>query len=204
MRFLRPSHESEMVAIFLRQEFARPERYGEALGAALAIAGTTSALVSDPDLTDPAANEARLRVLAVYRGYGTGQPSYLTGFPDKGVAWGWHALTPDELLDTCLIRYLASDELAAGSRSPREVAGRIRRGDMQGEFVDRIQNLAVRLEQGTTVDPVILVSADGGHTRVVLEGNTRILAWALVPHTLPPETEVLLGTSPAIATWDEY
>ena len=204
MRFLRPASKPEMVAIFLRQEFARPERYGEALGAALEATGATSALINNPDLTDPNANRLRGQVLAVYRGYGTGQPSYLTGFPVSNVAWSWVALAPNEVLESRLIRYLATDELVAGSRSPRKVAGRIRRGDVQGEFADRIRDLAGQLKQGLSVDPVIVVSADGGHTRVVLEGNTRILAWALAPETLAAETEVLLGVSPAIATWDEY
>jgi hypothetical protein len=54
------------------------------------------------------------------------------------------------------------------------------------------------------VPPLILVSADDGATRVVLEGHTRLTAYALAPETLPDESEVLLGLSPEIASWDEY
>jgi hypothetical protein len=39
---------------------------------------------------------------------------------------------------------------------------------------------------------------------VALEGNTRLTAYALVPEAIPSEVRVLIGTSPAIARWDEY
>ena len=64
--------------------------------------------------------------------------------------------------------------------------------------------LADKLRSGLAVPPVILVSADGGRTRVVLEGHTRITAYALAPEAIPDEVEVILGDSPEIARWDEY
>jgi hypothetical protein len=193
-----------MVAEFLRQEYANRGRFGAAIDDALEAEGVTLERVTVPDLTDQVANEARRRVLARYRGYGTGRPSYLTGFPDTGVEWTWVVLTPDELLNSHLIRYLADHELAAGTRSARKAAHRIRNGDLASAFAERVCALADQLRDGKIVPPVILVSADGGQTRVILEGHTRITAWALAPETIPAETVVILGTSPDIAMWDEY
>ena len=204
MRILRPSSEAEMIAEFLRQEYAHPERYGSALGAAMTGVGVSSSLIADPDLSDAVANEARRRVLAAYRGYGTGGYSYLTGFPDHGVEWTWMALTSGELLESRIIHYLSRHELKASTRDLRGVSDRIRRGEIVGEFADRVLTLAGLLRNGLNPPPVILVSDDGGQTRVIVEGHTRALAWAVAPDTIAPETEVLLGTSPTIANWDEY
>lgn len=197
-----------MIAEFLRQEYANHGRYGALIEASLAQEGVANWLVTHPDLADDRENAARRRVFARYRGYGTGVASYLTDFPDTGVAWNWVALTPDELLDSQYIVYDYWSQLSANTRSPRVAAERLRAGlttldpadrDRAGFFV-----LADRLRAGLTFPPLILVSADGGETRVVLEGHTRITAYALAPETIPADVEVLLGTSPAIANWDEY
>lgn len=204
MHYLRPSSEAEMIALFLQQEYASTIRYRDSLDTCLREVGAPPTLLTEPCLDDPVEVATRREVLAHYRGYGTGQPSYLTGFPDTGVTWTWVNLHPEEVLDSNLIRYLATHELGSGTRDPREAARRIRGGELPSSFADRIRDLAQRLRSGLTVAPIILVSANGGATRVILEGHTRVLAWALEPETIAPETEVLLGTSPDIANWDEY
>jgi hypothetical protein len=193
-----------MIACFLRQEYASHDRYGATLEACLTAESVSATRITVPDLADRVGNAERRRVFARYRGYGTGRASYLTDFPDTGVSWSWMALRPDELLDSIMIRYISAHELASRTRSPRETAERIRSGELTSEFAMRVRELADRLRKGHTVPPVILVSADGGVTRVILEGHTRLLAWALAPDTIAPETEVLLGSSPNIAKWDEY
>jgi hypothetical protein len=208
MRYLRPSSEAEMIACFLQQEYAHPERYGIMLGAALRVEGVSPGRLTNPDVTDPCANADRRRVLARYRGYGTGQSSYLSYFPDHGVDWRWVALTPEEVLDTRYIRYEYWTDLSAGTRSPRVAAARLRAGCETADPADRTGSaffaLAERLRAGLVVPPLILVSADGGETRVILEGHARVTAFALAPEMVPDEIEVILGTAPEIARWDEY
>lgn len=204
MQRVRASSEAEMIALFLHQEYASTARYGDQIDACLREIGASPSLLTEPHVDNPAEAAARRQVFACYRGYGTGRPSYLTGFPDTGVSWTWMNLRPAELLDSLLIRYLADHELGAGTRDPREVAKLIRGGMLDPGFSGRVQHLATHLRAGHTVAPIILVSADGGTTRVILEGHTRVLAWALAPETIAPDTEVLLGTSPDIANWDEY
>lgn len=68
----------------------------------------------------------------------------------------------------------------------------------------RIEALADAVRNHRPVPPLLLVSADEGQTRVVMEGNTRLTAYALVPDALPEEATALIGLSPHIARWDEY
>lgn len=205
MRYIRPSSEAEMIAEFLRQEYAHHDRYGARIDECLHLEGVAARRITDADLTDPVANAERRSVFARYRGYGAGGYSYLTDFPATGVAWNWVALTPDELLDSQYIRYTPWSNLSQGTRSPRVAAERITAGNEASDHGSRVFiDLANRLRSGLTVPPMILVSADDGETRVILEGHTRITAYALVPEAIPDEVHLILGTSPAIANWDEY
>ncbi len=196
-----------MIAEFLKQEYASRERYGPLIDACLDEKGVPAAIILDPDLGDPVANAARRRVFAQYRGYGTGEPSYLTGFPDSGVVWAWWRLAPEELLRASYIRYRYWIALSGGTRSPVEAARRIRSGiEVYGVSNAPFLALADRLRDGLQVPPLIFVTADAGNRNalVVLEGHARITAFALAPDVLPDAIEVLVGSSPTIARWDEY
>lgn len=190
-----------MIAHFLRHEYARPERYGDALRASLEAEQVDEALLIHPDLSCERDNAARRRVFARFRGYGTGQPSFLTDFPDSGVDWQWIALTPVEVLDTRYIRYVEWAELSAGTRSPRVAAARSHAGEVDGA---RFAPLVAILREGGTLPAPILVTTDTVTTPVILEGHTRITAYALAPDCIPDEVTALLGISPEIAHWDEF
>jgi hypothetical protein len=205
MRILRPSSEAEMIAEFLRQEIASTERYGAAITACLEAEGVQAGIIRQPDITDEYQNLCRRRVFARYRGYGTGQVSYLTGFPDSGVDWQWAALSLPELLQVRYIRYAYWTALSAGTRSPLVAAGRIRQGiEVYGVSNQGFHDLAGAIAGGATLPPLILVTVPDPVFHVALEGNTRLTAYALVPEAIPDEVCVLIGTSPAIARWDEY
>ncbi len=196
-----------MIAEFLCQEYAHHERYGVRLDECLRLESVPGRRITHPDLDDPAANADRRRVFARYRGYGAGGYSYLTDFPATGVAWNWVALTPAELLQSKYIGYPGSTwmELSGGTRDPTVAARRIGAGYKASDPSTRLFiDLAAKLRAGLTVPPVMLVSADDGETRVILEGHTRITAYALAPEAIPREVAVILGVSPDIANWDEY
>jgi len=194
-----------MIAEFLRQEYAHHARYGPRIDECLRAEDVSTSIVISPNLGDPVENADRRRVFGCYRGYGAGGYSYLTDFPDSGVVWSWVALSPDELLDSVYIRFAYWTELSQGTRAPRVAADRIRSGDFAGSDLYQFYvELAARLRSGLSVPPVILVSADDGKTRIILEGHTRVTAFALAPEAIPEETHVILGASPDIAKWDEY
>lgn len=207
MRLVRPGSEDEMVAEFLRQEFAAYERYGPDIDRCLARVGASPALVTHPDLTNDDDNRSRRQVLGLYRGYGEPGRSYLTDFPAGHVDWRWVSLPREELLSTLFTRYWAG--IWESSRSPRDLATRIREGRVPGwvegdGILPRLASLVESVEAGRLPPPLILVTADGGVTRVVMEGHTRLTAYALADRELPHETIVLMGRSPDISTWDEY
>ena len=205
MRWLEPGREAAMIAAFLRQELAFHERYGATIAACLRAESVESAVIRKHDITKGAENAQRRRLFARYRGYGTGQPSYLTGFPDHGVVGRWAALTSDELLHVSYIRYAYWTALSAGTRSPIAAADRIRRGiKVCGIENRRFLDIATAIAGGATLPPLILVTVPEPTFHVALEGNSRLTGYALEPDAIPDELRVLVGTSPAIAQWDEY
>lgn len=190
-----------MVAVFLRGELAS-ERFGNAVGAALERTGADRSLVQSPDLADDAANALRRRVLREARGYGRGDGLF-GGYPDD-IEWRRTALRPEEVGAIRYIDYSYWVELSGGTRMPRDAARRIRDGvDVFGVpssgFLEAAAELAPEM-----MPELIVVSAGDSAPLVVLEGHVRLTCLALRPELLPPELEVLLGTSARIAAWWLY
>jgi hypothetical protein len=199
MRWLRPGREAEMVALFLRTELPSA-RFGDELRALLERAGLPERVVTDPDLGDDAENQARLRLLTEQRGYGT-RTEVFEAFP-YDVCWEWMAITAAEL---ARVRYIDDDywnELSGGTRLAVDAARRICTGVTPfGVSQDRVLGLAEAVADGARFPPLILVTTGAGGDLVVLEGHARLTAYMLARDHVPPELEVLVGSSSAIARW---
>lgn len=201
MRQLRPSSEAEMVALFLRTEL-RSGRWRDGLRALLKRAGLPERVVTAPDLGCDGENQARLWLLTEHRGYGA-RTDYFVGFPDD-VCWRWMAVTPAELSGVRYIEYDYWNELSGGTRLAADAARRIRAGVSPfGVPNDRVLAMARAVAAGASFPPLILVTTDLGREGVtVLEGHVRLTAFMLARDRLPPELEVLVGSSPTMAGWD--
>jgi hypothetical protein len=188
-----------MVAVFLRGELPS-ERWGPVIDRALSDAGADRRVVLEPDLGDPVENAIRRRVLAEHRAYPV--DGLFGGYPDD-VRWAWTALTPDELLAVRYIDYSYWLELSGGTRLPTDAARRLREGvELFGVPSDGFFELARELAAGKRISELILV--DGPDGLVVLEGHARLSAYALEPSAIPPELEVLVGSSPSMSGWWLY
>jgi hypothetical protein len=201
MRRLRPSSEAEMAALFLRTELSS-ERWRDGLRALLERAGLPDRVVTAPDLTHGTENQARLRLLTEHRGYGT-RTGYFPGFPDD-VRWQWMAITPAELAAVRYIEYDYWNELSGGTRLAVDAATRIRAGVTPfGVPNGRVLAMAAAVAAGARFPPLILVTTGlGREDVVVLEGHVRLTAYMLERGRLPPELEVLVGSSPTMNRWD--
>jgi len=201
MRRLRPSNEAEMVALFLRTELPS-DRWQDDLRALLKRTGLPEHVITAPDLGDDIENQARLRLLTEHRGYGT-RTDYFEGFPD-GVRWQWMAITSAELARVRYIEYDYWDELSGGTRLAVDAARRIRASVTPfGVPNDRVIAMAQAVADGARFPSLILVTTGlGGNDLVVLEGHVRLTAFMLARDRLPPELEVLVGSSPTMARWD--
>jgi hypothetical protein len=197
MRLLRPSSEAEMVALFLRTEL-RSDRWEDGLRVLLERAGLPERVITVPDLGDEAENQARRRLLTEQRGYGT-RTELFEDYPDD-VRWQWMASTPAELARVRYIEYDYWIELSGGSRLAADAATRIRAGVAPfGVPNDGVLAMAQAVADGARFPPLILVTADlSGGDVVVLEGHVRLTAFMLARDWLPPEEEVLVGSSPAM------
>ena len=196
MRRLRPGSEAEMVALFLRTELPAA-RFQDKLRALLERDGLPERVITDPDLDDDAENQARLWLLTEHREYGT-RAGLFEGFPDD-VCWEWMAITPAELARVRYIDYDYWVELSGGTRLAADAAPRIRAG-MAPFGVPSAQSLGMAREvaRRARFPPLILVTTGPGGDLVVLEGHARLTAYMLARDRLPPELEVLVGSSPAM------
>jgi hypothetical protein len=204
MRRLRSGSEAEMVALFLRTELAAA-RFRADLRALLDSAGLPERIITDPDLADAAENQARRRLLARHRAYGT-NTGLFDGFPSD-VRWTWLAITPAELAQVRYINYDYWVELSGGTRLATDAAARIRAGVAPfGVPSDWALGMARAVAEGARFPPLILVTTrhedEGG--LVVLEGHARLTAFMLCPDALPPEQDALIGSSPRMAGWGLY
>jgi hypothetical protein len=187
MRVVAPATEDDTVAVFLRAEVGSP-RFGPQVLAASAQQGLDRSLLEQPDTSDSAANAARRRVLAAYRGYPDRE--VFTGLPADTV-WQWVALTRQELLG---VRYIDWDywlEATGGTRRPVDAIPRIGHSPIY-------QQLAAEITTGRLPPELILVGRPGGRDLVVLEGHVRLTALVMAAERLPTELTVLLGTSPTM------
>jgi hypothetical protein len=199
MRLLRPSSEAEMVALFLRTELPAA-RSRDDLRALLERTGLSERVITDPDLDDDAENRARMRLLTLHRGSGT-RTELFDGFP-YDVRWQWMAITPAELAGVRYIDYDYWVELSGGSRLAAGAAPRIRAGVAPfGVPSDWALGMAGAVADGARFPPLILVTTGPGGGLVVLEGHARLTAFMLAPDRLPPELEILVGSSPAMTRW---
>ena len=188
-----------MVALFLRTELPAA-RFRDTLHELLDQAGLPESLVTEPNLDDPAENQAREQLLTAHRGYGT-RIGLFEGFPHD-VRWEWMAITPAELATVRYIDYDYWVELSGGTRLPTDAAPRIRAGVAPfGVPSDWALGMAQEVARGARFPPLILVSTGPGGDLVVLEGHARLTAFMLARDRLPPELEVLVGSSPATTRW---
>jgi hypothetical protein len=196
VRVIGSSSEDEMVACFLLGELTS-QRFGTGIRRALAAAGESERLLTDADLTDPAANRARHDLLAATRGYGENRDLF-KDFPGR-VRWIRAVLTPDDLARVRYIEYAYWNELSAGSRLPGDAAKRIQSGiRVSGVSNRRFVTAARAVRRGQRFSPLIL-AGPRRDALVCLEGHLRLTAYALAG--FPVEVECLVGTTQALDRW---
>jgi hypothetical protein len=203
MRIAGDGSEDEMVASFLVGELSS-ERFGPDLARTLTRHRHSTTLLTEPNLSEAAENQARRRILGDFRGYGQDRKLF-EGFPSD-VRWQHVLLSPSELLGVRYIDYSYWVALSGGTRRPTDAVPFILRGGLVFGHMPTNQFLAAAetFRNGIRWEPIICVRTGEERPLVVLEGHARLTAMALAAESLPSETPVLLGTSPAISTWSCY
>jgi hypothetical protein len=197
VRVLDKSSEEEMVACFLLGELTS-ERFGARIRAALAATGLSEQLLTEPDLRDDVANEARSRLLGATRGYRQNRDVFDEAFPGS-IRWIRAELDPSELMQVRYIEYSYWHELSGGSRLAADAARRIADGVRAFDVPnDRFLSAAQALRRGEQFPPLILVGARTD-ALVCLEGNLRLTAHAVGGFSV--RVECLVGTAPSMNRW---
>src|SRR5262249_28989364 len=166
MRRLRPSSETEMVALFLRTELPAA-RFRDKLQALLDQAGLPERLITEPNLDDPAENRAREQLLTQHREYGT-RAGLFDGFP-QDVCWEWRAIPRAERARVGYVAYAYWAELSGGTGRAADAAPRIRAGvALFGVSSDGALGMAEAVAHGARFPPLILVTTGLSGGLVVL------------------------------------
>lgn len=196
VRIIGDSSEDEMIACFLLGELTS-QRFGAEIRRVLTAAGHSEHLLTDADLVDPTANQARRALLAATRGYRENRDVF-EDFPAQ-VHWTRAVLTPDELTQVRYIEYSYWNELSGGSRLPGDAARRIRAGVRAFEVSnERFIQAACAVRRGERFLPLIL-AGPRPETLVCLEGHLRLTAYVLAG--FPGGVECLVGTAGALERW---
>lgn len=194
-----------MIATWLRAELVASERFSSHISAIIERMAVDAKIVSDPDVSDAAGNAVRKQVFREYRGYGTDEGHFLSGFPEETI-WERVALTPEEILSVLYIDWDYWIELSGGSRRPQDAVKAI----LAGRKVYDVPNegfleIAAAVRSGRRFPPIISVtSGEEGSQLVVIEGHARLTGYVLAAEALPPETEALVGTASAFERWWAY
>ena len=198
MRLLRPINEDEMVAVFLRGEYAS-ERWREGLHGLLARHGCAEDVLRRPNAADPEQNALRSRILEDHRAWER-RDGLFGGFPHD-VEWFRAELEPHEVLKILFIHWDWWLRVSGGTRRPLVTARRIRGGEVAGVTAPEHEPLAGALSATPPPAELIAVTTPAHAPLVLLEGHFRLTAYALFPEHLPPKLEILLGVSEEMPRW---
>jgi hypothetical protein len=174
--------EDEMIATFLSAELGS-SRFAEKL----------SGLLGGRALVTLDAAERRA-LLDEHRSYGRREGLFL-GFPPE-VDWFRAEVDREEVLDVLFIDWDWWLTISDGTRRPRDAVRRIRAGEVPGSNVEEHEPYARQPQP-----PLIAVTTPAHAPIVLLEGHVRLTAYALFPHLVPDELEILLGVSDEMPNW---
>ena len=181
-----------MVATFLQAEIDSSV-WGDRIRQLLPSFQLTESMVRNPNLSDPDQNSRRSAILGVYRGWR--QDKWLfANWPD-GVEWWFVALDKADLANVRYLNYSDWRTFSGNTLRPTVAADRVKRGDeAKGMPLDAIKAIASEMSNGVRFLPVIAVGTRESSTIVMVEGHTRITAYALAEGE--GELSALLGIAP--------
>ncbi len=168
-----------MVATFLQAEIDS-SIWGGAIRRELTRFQLTEAPVKYPDLSDPAQNCCRSAILGMYRGWR--QEKWLFAKWPDGIEWWLVALDKADLANVRYMNHRAWRTFSGNTLRPTVAADRVKRGN-EAEFedipLDAIRAVTTAMNNGVSFLPVIAVGTRESSTIVMVEGQTRITAYAL-------------------------
>jgi hypothetical protein len=193
--YVRRSDENEMVLEFIKAESASSEwldnyKFSEGF--------SYDELITNGDLSDDYQNSIR-RSMLNYRGYPT-RSALFAGFP-LVVEWNFFRFTIAEITDFKFANFPPWSQLAGQGRLVRDGAQAYgddpNRVDGLGIRMAKVDAIRERLQAGIVLAPLIVAAI--GASYVIVEGQTRAMAFAaLPPHS---NTEVLVGRADDFKEW---
>lgn len=196
MNIVKSIPEELVVWSFLAAEL-NSSRFAEGSKKALKMLNLPKSIVTKPKLGDPIQNQQRAYLLHLTRGW----PNQwlFEKFPNN-VKWCMVDLTIDELKASYRLKSSAGMSLIernVGNTSSM-ISGSQAVENIDSKLVLQIQK---KIEAGENILPIILVAKDKASRRVLVEGHSRSIAYAL---SNQQKIKAILGLSSKISSWEYY
>jgi hypothetical protein len=204
MRILKKSSESEMIAIFLKEEI-NSIRFNKKIIKLLKKMNINERVVINYDLTNDEENKMRKRLLSQYRGYELDKDIF-KNFPIN-IDWYWIELSVEDIFKIKYITYDYWIELSNGSRFAKDCVNNIKNNiEVFGVSNTGFIEAAEYISNGNKFDPIILVApVENKGNMIVLEGHLRLTAMNLVIENIDSITALIgYAEEKELNKWDNY
>ena len=161
--------EDYMILTFLQAEISSP-RFARYLGKHDML------ILTLPDLSCPKQNKERKRILTKYRGFGN-RTKLFHKFPKK-VLWETETFLPNDIKKLKTINHTEWNRLTKNSRYVTSAVLNLSNIYVRG-ITENIIDVYKSLCQGIKLPSIIITQDLVTNNRVILEGHTRAVAYAL-------------------------
>lgn len=193
--------EDQVIAEFLRAELTSA-RAGPGLRRAAEDLGVETRVINEPSFGSAEEAAVRRRLAERHAGWGTDH-GVCGGLPTDTVSW-WLARLDREVLGAVeVIRWLVEE---FPEQFPARTLGGLRDARLAA-LAGRPPHEADRLRQALgdgTLARSIVITTPGPERLVVLEGHSRMFAYALLGRAGPARIELILGITPVARQWSEW
>jgi hypothetical protein len=190
--------EDDMLAAFLAAE-VDSRRFSAPVRAVLDAAGLDDDAVRARTTDDPVTTERRRAALANYRGWERDE-NVFAGLPTTSIDWWRGELARSALAAVDVVKFVFELDPSLRTRHLLELRDLGR--DMAEE--PDIVATAAAIRRGDPIVEPILVTAPSAERLVILEGHTRLSAYARLDGEAPAWIPVIVGITPDAAEWSEW
>jgi len=195
---MKPIEEDEMVLDFLQAEFFS-SRFSKFIQGLIQKNKVDERIIIEPNLKSTRENNIRKSVLKDFRGDST--KWLFTGLP-ADTKWYTKELLRNEILKIQYSTYTYWMTLSNNTRSPVEAAKMIKSGqEIYGQPNDLFWDIARDIKKGKKFARLICLTTSKNAPLILMEGHSRLTAYALLPNYIPDKLEVIVGISPNMSSW---
>lgn len=196
MKIIKPISEDFVIWSFLAAEL-NSSRFAAGSEKALEMLHLSKNLITKPDITNLDENKQRAKMLNLTRGW----PNkwLFSNFPSN-TKWYLVKLTLDELKHSNRLK--SHENMKLSERNIGNTSSKISNNqEVKNISKDLVFQILKKIEIGENIPPIILVSKNNNSRKVLVEGHSRSIAYALSNQN---KVKAILGLSNNITNWEYF